>query len=401
MRAFETSSWAGTARLLYLVAMAVFLVTIAIGILNGLDLVEFDRNQLLTHVHSGTIGWLTLSIVATAFVAFRTANARLAVALALMVPVYVAAFYTGNFALRAISGTILLAIVGWLAVWVWRTYLASERSLVGLALTLALSTFAYGAVVGVLLQVGFATGTTIVPGDGIGAHAGAMTFGYLVLAAMAIIEWQVRDTAGLPRAGLVQVGALFVGGLVLSIALLTGGAQLGGMLYLLAQLVAVALFVVRIVPLAVRVDWAGPDPRRHVAAASLWVVAALVFFMYLVSQFVAAPNDPDLINRLGGVLVASDHAVYIGVISNLVFAVIALRLAPPATTGLSRQLMFWGLNAGLLLFAAGLVSGIVILKQIGAPLMGLFLLHNLAVYARALLATRRDPDPEPALAPAT
>jgi len=202
-------------------------------------------------------------------------------------------------------------------------------------------------------------------------------------------------------AGLVQVGALFVGGLVLSIALLTGGAQLGGMLYLLAQLVAVALFVVRIVPLAVRVDWAGPDPRRHVAAASLWVVAALVFFMYLVSQFVAAPNDPDLINRLGGVLVASDHAVYIGVISNLVFAVIALRLAPPATTGLSRQLMFWGLNAGLLLFAAGLVSGIVILKQIGAPLMGLFLLHNLAVYARALLATRRDPDPEPALAPGT
>ena len=176
----------------------------------------------------------------------------------------------------------------------------------------------------------------------------------------------------------------FVGGLILSLALLTGAAQLGGMLYLLAQLVAVALFVVRIVPLAVRVDWVGPEPRRHVAAASLWVVAALLFFMYLVSQFIAAPDDPDLINRLGGVLVASDHAVYIGVISNLVFAVLARRVAPPATSDLSRQLMFWGLNAGLLLFAAGLVSEIVILKQIGAPLMGLFLLHNLAVYARSL-----------------
>jgi len=383
MRALE-GSWAAAARILYLVAMAVFVVTIAIGILNGLDLVEFDRNQLLTHVHSGTVGWLTLSLVATAMVYFRRGDLRLAAALGLMVPLYVAAFYTGSFALRAISGTILLAIVAWVVVWVWQSYLASERSLVGLGLTLALSTFGYGAVVGVLLQVGFATGTTIVPGDGIGAHAGAMTFGYLVLAAMAIIEWQVRDTAGLPRGGLLQLGALFVGGLILSIALLTGAAQLGGTLYLLAELIAVTLFVVRIVPAAVRVDWAGPDPLRHVAAASLWVVAALLLFMYLVSQFIAAPDDPDLINRLGGVLIASDHAVYIGVISNLVFAVLARRVAPPATSDLSRQLMFWGLNAGLLLFAAGLVSDSVILKQIGAPLMGLFLLHNLAVYARTL-----------------
>lgn len=397
MRALE-GSWATAARILYLVAMAVFVVTIAIGILNGLDVVEFDRNQLLTHVHSGTVGWLTLSLVATSMVYFRRGEVRLAAALGFMVPLYVAAFYTGSFALRAISGTILLAIVAWVVVWVWQTYLASNRSVVGLGLALALSTFGYGAVVGVLLQIGFATGATIVPGDGIGAHAGAMTFGYLVLAAMAIIEWQARDTVGLPRGGLLQLGALFVGGLILSLALLTGAAQIGGMLYLLAQLVAVTLFVVRVVPRAVRVDWVGPDPRRHVGAASLWVVAALLFFMYLVSQFIAAPDDPDLINRLGGVLVASDHAVYIGVISNLVFAVLARRVAPPATSDLSRQLMFWGMNAGLLLFAIGLVADVVILKQIGAPLMGLFLLHNLAVYARSLAAAggsgAEDPAPD-------
>jgi hypothetical protein len=44
--------------------MAVFLVTIAIGILKGLDVVELNRDQTLTHVHSGTIGWLKLTIVA-------------------------------------------------------------------------------------------------------------------------------------------------------------------------------------------------------------------------------------------------------------------------------------------------------------------------------------------------
>src|SRR3954468_2470627 len=114
--------WAVTARSLYLVSMAIFLVTISIGIPNGLDIVTFDRNQILTHVHSGTIGWLTLSLVAAAFVLFRRADTRLAVALAIAVPLYIAAFYTGSLALRALFGTILLALVLWLFAWVWQAF---------------------------------------------------------------------------------------------------------------------------------------------------------------------------------------------------------------------------------------------------------------------------------------
>ena len=106
--------WATSARDLYLVAMAVFLVTILIGILNGADAVEFDRNALLTHVHSGTVGWLTLTIVATTFVLFRTADRNLMLALAIGVPVYVLAFSIGNFMFRAISGVALLAVIAWL-----------------------------------------------------------------------------------------------------------------------------------------------------------------------------------------------------------------------------------------------------------------------------------------------
>jgi hypothetical protein len=164
--------WAATARTLYLVAMAVFLVTIGIGILNGLDAVEFDRNQILTHVHSGTVGWLTLAIVATTFLAYRATDVRLAAALGVTVPVYVLAFYTGSFPFRAVAGVALLVVIVWLLVWTWRTYLAGERSLPRLGLALALTTFTYGAIVGVLLQVGFAANAVIVPGDGIGAHAG-------------------------------------------------------------------------------------------------------------------------------------------------------------------------------------------------------------------------------------
>jgi len=111
------SSAVATARNLYLVSMAVFVVTISIGILNGADAVEFDRNQILTHVHSGTIGWITLSLVATAFLLFGAADRRLATAVAILVPVYVGAFYTGSFQLRAIAGSLLLVVIVWLFVW--------------------------------------------------------------------------------------------------------------------------------------------------------------------------------------------------------------------------------------------------------------------------------------------
>ncbi len=71
-------------------------------------------------------------------------------------PVYVLAFYTGNLPFRAISGTVLLIVIAWLLVWLWRQFLAGERSLPRLAVTLGLTSFGYGAVLGVLLQIAFA-----------------------------------------------------------------------------------------------------------------------------------------------------------------------------------------------------------------------------------------------------
>ena len=87
-----------------------------------------------------------------------------------------------------------------------------------------------------------------------------MTFGYIVLAAMGFIEWRMLGTRGLPRGGVVQVVALFVGGLILSISLLLGAEQVGGGIYLLTQLVAVVLFVARIWPRSCA-DWLAPLPR--------------------------------------------------------------------------------------------------------------------------------------------
>ncbi len=43
-------------RLLLQAAVAIFVFTVIVGILNGTDLVDFDRKTLLTHVHTGTLG---------------------------------------------------------------------------------------------------------------------------------------------------------------------------------------------------------------------------------------------------------------------------------------------------------------------------------------------------------
>jgi hypothetical protein len=387
------ATWMTTARDLYLVAMAVFLVTILIGILNGADAVEFDRNSILTHVHSGTVGWLSLTIVASAFLLFRTADRRLMLALAVAVPVYVLAFYSGNLPFRAISGVVLLAIIAWLVVWAWRTYLASERTLPRLAVTLGITSFGYGALFGVLIQVALATGTTILPGDQVGAHASAMTFGYLVLTAMGLIEWRLRDTRGLPMGGLVQIGALFAGGVIISVGLLLDMAEIAGMLYLLAELVAVVLFLVRVaVPAIGATRWLEAGPDRHAGVASLWAVLALVLFMYVVFGFI---TDPDAGLNLP-VLIASDHAVYIGVITNVMLAILTGLVIGRGGSGWIGQVVFWGVNLGLAIFAVGLIAESSEIKRIGAPLMGVSLLFALGWLASKAWGREHLDDLDPA-----
>jgi putative effector of murein hydrolase LrgA (UPF0299 family) len=382
--ASSAPDWIRAARILYLVAIGLFVVNIAIGILNGADAIEFDRNQILTHVHAGTVGWLTLIIIAATTLLFRSTDRRLIVAIAVLVPVYVLAFYTGNLPFRAVSGTALLIAIGWLLVWLWRQFLAGERSLPRLAVTLGLTSFGYGAVLGVALQIAFAMGGTL-PGDGIAAHASAMTFGYLVLVAFGVIEWRILGTTGLPRAGLVQVLALFLGGLVISISLLVGAEQAGGGIYLLAQLIAVVLFAVRIWPTSLRVDWLAATPVRHIGAASIWVVAALLMFMYVVFTFISSPETGLLVNFL----VASDHAVYLGVVTNGALGIMSvLFLRREERGGWIAHVIFWGLNLFLLIFVVGLVLESPEIIRIGAPVMGLVLLFALGLLAyRAATAT--------------
>jgi hypothetical protein len=382
-------SWQGIVRGLLFVAMAVFLVTIGIGILNGLDVYEFNRDQILTHVHSGTLGWITLSIVAATAWLVRGIDRRLAISMATLIPIYVVAFYAGIPVLRAVSGGLLLVVILWLFVWAWQAALAN-RSLPVLAVALGLTTFTYGAIIGVLRQLQLAGGPNLFPGtaDVVGAHASAMVFSYLVLAAMGLLEWRIRGTTDRPTAGLVQLLALFGGGLLLTVTLLflpPAALQPAGGIYLLVELIAVILFAVRVLPRALRVDWARASPGRHFATASIFVLVAVVIFLYVIYRFITNPalaQDP---TSLIGVLTASDHATFIGVITNLSLGLgLALSADRAERWKWADQIFYWGMNIGLIVFLIGLIAASVELKRIGAPVMGVSILLGLAVVAARL-----------------
>ncbi len=195
-------------------------------------------------------------------------------------------------------------------------------------------------------------------------------------------EWRLLGTRGLPKAGLVQVLALFIGGLVISVGLLAGATQAAGGIYLLTQLVAVVLFVVRIWPRSLRVGWLQADPIRHVAAASIWVVGALILFMYLVFKFITAADPSDPSSFPLNILIASDHSVYIGVITNIMLGLLSLLvLDEAARRSWIGHVIFWGVNLGLLVFVIGLIVDTAEIKRIGAPVMGLTLYVALAILA--------------------
>jgi hypothetical protein len=155
-----------------------------------------------------------------------------------------------------------------------------------------------------------------------------------------------------------------------------------GGIYLLVELVAVGFFARRVLPHALRADWRSGAPGRHIAMAAVFVIIATAIFLYVVFLFIST-GDPNKIPT--GVLVASDHAAFIGVMTNLIFG-LALGLA--ADRGdrwpWAGQVVFWTVNVGLVVFLLGLIAESPELKRIGSPVMGIGILIGLATIALRL-----------------
>jgi hypothetical protein len=382
---------------LFQAALLVFTVTVAIGILNGFHFITLPRQVLLTHVHAGTLGWITLGVFAACLWLFgedshRTSPSRAVQALGLLaaigIPVYVLAFLSGNLLARAIFGfPVLIAIIGvliWLIGRISRVTMTVPR----LAVLAAIMTLVVGSTIGVLVQVELASKSAFLPDGAIGGHVTAQVVGYLVLIGMAIAEWRLKNTPGLTWPGIVQVGLLFLGGILITIgALLNVQALLGA--FIPAELIAVIIYCVRLGPQLRRISWLKPGSDRHFGLVIPYLVINLLLLMWLITGVVTKVYARFELIPLWLVF-AFDHTMFIGVMSNSLFGLIqqASRATQPFWPW-AEQVVFWGMNGGMIGFVLTLATDQRGLEKLFTPIMGGSILVGIVTYSVRLERLRR------------
>ncbi len=376
-----------SARLLFRSALLIFLVTIIIGILNGLDIWSPSHNMLLTHVHSGTLGWITLSVFGAAVLLFGddsdagSSVKSMSMFAVVATVLYVIAFATTTGILRPITGTLMLIAIVWFLVWVSGRYRGSERTTSQLGLMLATVSLTIGAILGVLLGLFVANGS--IPGLSdetaqslAGAHPPAMLIGYLVLAGAAIVHWLLDGPQ--TRVGRIVMWALFLGGIAANLAFILDIDALIQVATLL-EVASIIMFTVhmwsRIKPSA----WAGGGMETFARLSALFLLIGVALLVYVVQLFMSGQLDPETGGGEIGVLLAFDHAMFIGVMTNALFALVARK-----ASGEPAGWLPWVINGGVVLFLLGLILDITILKRIGAPVMGLALIYAIYVFVTSL-----------------
>lgn len=367
-----------SARLLFRSALLIFLVTIVIGILNGMDIWQPSHEMLLTHVHAGTLGWITLAVFGTAMRMFGGEGSRNVALFAVAATVlYVVAFATGTGIFRPIAGTLMLLAIVWMLVWVSRRYGSSTKSTGQLGIFLAMVSLTIGGILGVLLGLFIARGS--VPGlsDEVatslaGAHPPAMLIGYLVLAGAAVVHWLLDGPPS--RAGRLVMWGLFLGGIAANLAFILDLEALIQVATLL-EVVAIVTFTVHMWGRIAPSRWTGGGADNFARLASVFLVIGVALLVYVVQLFLSGELDPETGAGPVRVLLAFDHTMFIGVMTNALFAIVARSAAkaPPSS-------LIWLVNGGLAVFLIGLIVDTDVLIQIGAPVMGLALIYGIYVF---------------------
>ncbi len=393
-------------RALLLAAMVVFVYTIGIGILNGTDIVDFDRRRILGHVHGGTLGWLTLAVFAASFWLFgesralsereRKAARWLAIGGMVAFPIYVAAFSLtyGNW--RPIFGILSTLIIAGFFVWVLIRARGSVLGVPHWGFLVALATSIVGGVLGVLLGFEIATGDNWIPGDGEGAHPATMVVGFLVPVGLAMSEWAFffPNPPKATRIGIIQMMFPFAGGVLLMLSLLLDFTPLAPIAILL-QIIGLGIFIKRMWSRIRSVDYMAATPGRHAVAG----IISLIFVIGLAQYFIIKhEGDFNLVPT--NQLLALDHAQFIGMMTNTIFAMLLAATIGQRGNRID-QVIFLAVNIGILGFVAGLLFDVTELKRTFTPILGAGLLLALGVYALRLLEIQvagvtSEPAPVPA-----
>ncbi|HYK97099.1 MAG TPA: hypothetical protein VEU77_01780 [Candidatus Acidoferrales bacterium] len=342
--------------------LAIFTLTALLGLANATQLFgPLSHDQLITHLHSGTLGWITMGVIGLTVWMFSGRDLNMQIRLSALATVaYVAAFWSGNFQARAIFGAIELVVI-----YAWWWFVLSRVMSEGfghadipkLCVLFGLTTLAIGSTLGATIQIILGTGGSLpTSADLIGAHASAQTGGYLVLVAAGVIEWQLTGGGSRSRAGMVQIALLFIGGLLVAISLLLGIQQLAGPATLLT-LIGILIVISRLGRAAMGVSWT-MGGKRHLALGVPFVLLAVILEVLLVQQFIAANGNPDKVSV--GLLHSLDHSFFVGLMTNVLFgSILVFSKDQPRVWPWADNVIFWGLNIGV-------VSFIVVLLTVGS-----------------------------------
>lgn len=381
------SSAPSSSRLLLRWALVLYTITIVIGILNGTDLVEFERNLLLTHLHAGTLGWITLAVLAAMLWIFEPDGADesggrvLALASITAVIVYIVGFWTGDRMLRPLAGSAaMVPIVGGL-VWAWRRRQGAGRDVPRLGILLALVSLSIGGLLGILLGLQRTGVIGWLPASAGEAHPRVLFPGYIFLSGAVLAEWLLVGEEGPERqnlSGRVQVWLMLFAALTMG-----AGRAFDLPILMLAGLppsvVAVALIPIRMRRRIRQTEWSRTSPSRMASSGVVWIVVSFVVLAYLSFAF----PEGSFPTRQG---LAFDHAIFIGGMTNVLLGVVQ-RAAAPTSTSID-QIIYFGLNGGFTIFFIGLLFDSTPLIRVGTPILGVALLVAIVVYAMALRSSR-------------
>jgi hypothetical protein len=387
-----TSTLEDAAQSVFRWALGIFSITVIIGILNGIDVWEPSHKMLLTHVHAGTLGWITLAVIGVSLLMFgegvsdatARAGSRMAMAAVAAVVLYVAAFATTTGLLRPIAGTLMLVAIIWALVWVARQWKGSSKTVAGLGLYLALISLTIGAVLGVLLGIFLAQGSlpglsAETAGNLAGAHPPAMLIGYLILAGAAVAEYflgkpgvRVADS----KSGMAMVWILFIAGMLANVGFIGASDPLIQAASML-QVVGVVLFIVRMRRHLKPSAWRDGGTMIYGRLSVVFLAVGIGLLVYIVQLFVSGQIDPEA-GEGAHILLAFDHVMFIGVMTNALL----LALAGSRVFDGTQRAIVWATNLGLIGFVVGLLAESDVLKRVSTPVMGAGLLLAIFVFIR-------------------
>lgn len=377
-------------RNLFRAALLIFVITVVIGILNGTDVWDPPRNTLLTHVHAGTLGWITLGVFGGAIWMFGSPDDDSSRVLAnfsiVALSLYVVAFWsvdlTTDSIQRPIGGTLAFIAMSWMFIWALRKKWGTRWNVAELGMALALGFLVLGAILGVLLGLQLADVEIVDPskaGQLAESHPGAMVAGFVILAALALIEWLMPGrqvpTVGESKMGVAQMLLLFVAGLFFvagSLFAVDPLLQTAGALQLVGALILIGRFRRHLAPS----QWGGPPVNQFVRTAVVGMIIAVGLVVYLISQLSSGKTFEDVLS----VGLAFDHINFLMVVTNLLFAMMSMAVVVDDVTN---RIVFWGLNVGIAGFAIGLISESAAIKRTFTPILGLALLFGIYRYSTA------------------